>query len=298
MNHYPHHIGDFDRATRHLTRLERSIYRDLIELYYDTEARLPLDRAWLCRKILARSNEESTAVEQVLNEFFNETVSGWYHARCEEELDKYRANNSQKAQAGKASAAAKARKRQQALEREGNGSSTGVEQTYNGTPTNQNHQPEPEPEPKTAPRLITRGEDENENPAPLEIEKSKITPHGAMAVELTKRGVAITSMNPDLLDWITKGVTIPQACEAVALARQKKPEPERISAGYLNTIIHGEILNPKQKKPSGPAWWTSDSATNAKAAELGLTANRGEEMSQFRDRIRAAMERKPQGVAA
>ena len=30
MNYYPHHIGDFDYATRHLTRVERSIYRVLI----------------------------------------------------------------------------------------------------------------------------------------------------------------------------------------------------------------------------------------------------------------------------
>ena len=67
MKHYPHHIGDFDKATRHLTRIERSIYRDLIELYYDTEQQLTLDMPALCRRIIARTNEESTAVEQVLN---------------------------------------------------------------------------------------------------------------------------------------------------------------------------------------------------------------------------------------
>jgi uncharacterized protein YdaU (DUF1376 family) len=92
MKYYQHHIGDFDKATRHLTRLERSVYRDLIELYYDTEQPLTLDRAALCRKIIARSNEESTAVEQVLNEFFTETPTGWYHERCESEIEKYRVN--------------------------------------------------------------------------------------------------------------------------------------------------------------------------------------------------------------
>ena len=90
MNHYPHHIGDFDRATRHLTRVERSVYRDLMDLYYDTEQRLTLDRTALCRRILARTNEEVTAVEQVLNEFFNETPTGWFHARCEMEIQRYR----------------------------------------------------------------------------------------------------------------------------------------------------------------------------------------------------------------
>lgn len=134
MKHYPHHIGDFDRATRHLTRLERSVYRDLIDLYYDTEHRLTLDMAALCRRIIARSNEESTAVEQVLNEFFTETPTGWYHERCEVEIEAYQANNSQRAMAGKASAEAKRLKKQQAI----NGESTSVEQPLNPVETNGN----------------------------------------------------------------------------------------------------------------------------------------------------------------
>lgn len=143
MNHYPHHIGDFDKATRHLTRIERSIYRDLIELYYDTEERLTLDIPALCRKILARTNEEVTAVEQTLNEFFNETPTGWYHSRCELEIERYRANASQKAQAGKASAAAKLLKIKRAhnenptaVEQPLNENPTAVEQTNNGASTN------------------------------------------------------------------------------------------------------------------------------------------------------------------
>ena len=123
MKHYPHHIGDFDKETRHLTRIERSVYRDLIDLYYAKEQRLTLDMAALCRKIIARTDEESTAVEQVLNEFFEHTNTGWYHDRCEIEIAAYRANTSQKAMAGKASAEAKRLKKQQDLEKK----STAVE---------------------------------------------------------------------------------------------------------------------------------------------------------------------------
>lgn len=157
MKHYPHHIGDFDRATRHLTRIERSVYRDMLDLYYDTETQLPLDQPWICRKIIARSNEESTAVEQVLNEFFTETPTGWYHERCEEEIEAYRANTSQKAQAGKASAAAKALKKQLAL----NGTTTPVEQPLNpvgtdGNGASTNHQPSTnQPTKKTTPAKRT-----------------------------------------------------------------------------------------------------------------------------------------------
>ena len=131
MHYYQHNIGDFDKATRHLTRIERSVYRDLIELYYDTEFQLNADVKYLCRKILASSNEEVTAVEQALNEFFTKTNTGWYHDRCEDEIDKYKNGKSQKSVAGRASAAARQEKRQQAL----NVRATEVEQTSNGTPT-------------------------------------------------------------------------------------------------------------------------------------------------------------------
>jgi len=134
MKHYPHHISDFNNATRHLSRVERSLYRDLVELYYETEMPLPSDVQALCRRILA--TEFSTDVERLLNEFFTQTPMGWYHERCEEEISKYQANNSQRAQAGKASAAKRLLKKQQAL----NGKATTVETPLNGTPTEKQNQ--------------------------------------------------------------------------------------------------------------------------------------------------------------
>ena len=134
MKHYPHHIGDFDRATRHLTRIERSVYRDLLDMYYDSEQRLPLDVPMICRKIIARSNEEITAVQQVLDEFFNETESGYWHERCEAEIEAYRGNCSQRAQAGKASAAKKAAAKERAL----NSRSTDVQQPLSPVATESN----------------------------------------------------------------------------------------------------------------------------------------------------------------
>jgi len=133
MYYYQHNIGDFDKATRHLTRIERSIYRDLIELYYDTEMQLNADIKHLCRKILANSNEEVTAVEQVLNEFFTLTPNGWYHDRCEEEIERFKSFNSQRSLAGKKSAAARQEKRQRAL----NGCSTSEQREANDAATNQ-----------------------------------------------------------------------------------------------------------------------------------------------------------------
>ena len=141
MFSYQHHIGDFNKATRHLTRVERSIYRDMLDLYYETEKPLPLDIKSICRLVIARDNEESTAVEQVLNEFFHKNSEGWAHVRCELEIEKYRNNSNQKSEAGKASAAARAAKREQII----NGRSTGVctagQRGFNVDSTN--HKPQP-----------------------------------------------------------------------------------------------------------------------------------------------------------
>lgn len=155
MHYYQHHIGDFDAATRHLTRLERSIYRDLIELYYSTESALPLDLAYLGRKIAARSDEELAAMHAILAEYFHETPAGWFHDRCEEEIDKFRKCQSQASAAGKASAAARAERRKAAysvdnstdVQRSFNKRSTDVVQNVNSVSTNykpitNNHKPE------------------------------------------------------------------------------------------------------------------------------------------------------------
>lgn len=139
MHYYSHNIGDFNSATRHLTRVERALYRDLIELYYDTEQPLQSDDFdRLARRVLANSDEERTSLGYVLDEFFTNTGDGYRHARCDSEIDKYRANSTAKAKAGKASAEARRAKKQHNL--------TPVEQPLNTCATKQepitnNHQP-------------------------------------------------------------------------------------------------------------------------------------------------------------
>ena len=43
MHHYPFHIGDFRAGCIHMTKLERWMYRDLLDVVYDTERPLPAD---------------------------------------------------------------------------------------------------------------------------------------------------------------------------------------------------------------------------------------------------------------
>lgn len=90
MNYYPHHIGDYITATAHLSMLEDGAYRRLLDLYYSTEKALPLDRKALYRLARARTEEEQEAVDIVIEEFFSDTEDGWFHSRCDEEIEKAR----------------------------------------------------------------------------------------------------------------------------------------------------------------------------------------------------------------
>jgi len=142
MNYYPHHIGDFNNATRHLTRVERSVYRDIIDLYYDTESPLKNDIKLICRKIIAVSEDEVTAVEQVLNEFFT-VVNGCYeNARCKKTIDEYQNSISNKSKAGKASAKARkaAKSRKPKAKKAAEKNLTGVEQVLNRCSTGVDNQ--------------------------------------------------------------------------------------------------------------------------------------------------------------
>ena len=68
MHYYQHNIADFNNATRHLTRVERSLYRDMIEMYYDKEQPLPLDENQLFRRVLAE--ERHTAKMAIKSQSF------------------------------------------------------------------------------------------------------------------------------------------------------------------------------------------------------------------------------------
>jgi uncharacterized protein YdaU (DUF1376 family) len=140
MNYYPHHIGDFNNATRHLTRVERVLYREAIELYYVTENELTSDFNKLARRLLAVTDDEKDALKTILSEFFTLTNTGYYHNRCEHEIAKYRANTSNKAKAGIASALAKKNKSTR-VEQMLNTSASDEQRTNNQEPITNNQEP-------------------------------------------------------------------------------------------------------------------------------------------------------------
>lgn len=89
MIYYPHYIADFNSATRHCSRLERGIYRDMRDVYFETEQPLPLDTIALFRKILVSTPEEISAAEMVLADFFQQTAQVWFSAECALRIQDY-----------------------------------------------------------------------------------------------------------------------------------------------------------------------------------------------------------------
>ncbi len=156
MHYYQHNIKQFNNATPHLTRVERALYRDAIELYYDQEAPLTADFAVLARRLMARSEDEKLALKSILDEFFYLDGDIYRHDRCDEEIESYHSGKSAKARAGRASAEARRRKRGAAKEHNPtpvkqplNTSATEAEQNpTNQEPLTSNQEPKPPKSPK------------------------------------------------------------------------------------------------------------------------------------------------------
>ena len=70
--------------TGHLEPLEDLAYRRMMDLYYTREGELPSNTSEVAKLIRMRSNLET--VEAVLDEFFEQTATGWFHKRCDYEV--------------------------------------------------------------------------------------------------------------------------------------------------------------------------------------------------------------------
>lgn len=100
MNYYSFHLGDYAAHTRHLSLLEDLAYRRMLDLYYTTERALPADPAKVARLIGMRDHMQE--VTDVLGEFFALTADGHSSARCEREIDAYKAKADRAKSANKA----------------------------------------------------------------------------------------------------------------------------------------------------------------------------------------------------
>lgn len=279
MNYYPHHIGDYITATAHLTMLEDGAYRRLLDLYYSTEQALPRERKALYRLARARTKEEQEAVDIVIEEFFSDTDDGWFHSRCDEEIEKAqvlaeraRANGKKGGRPSKA----KPSDNPEAKPEGENDNPAETQRVISGlakqnpeqTQTEPSDNPEAKPPiPIPIPLIKDKAAAANisntvapvdKSPPPSgissfdaegKIQFARITRIAQLIREWEKeRGKAskVTSGDPRLSVWSAKGVTDEQLREAYDLAaadRDHKQDITPINAGFLDTFV-AKVLNP------------------------------------------------------
>ena len=89
MNYYQFHIGDFRSGTVNMSRHTRWIYRDLLDIYYDTEQPLSLDLDALCDQLGVETDEERRIVERLLRFKFTKGEEGYRHPICDRVISEY-----------------------------------------------------------------------------------------------------------------------------------------------------------------------------------------------------------------
>lgn len=89
MHYYQFNIGDYRKDTIHLSRIEHSIYRDLIDWYYLEESPIPKETQSVMRRLRLASQEDEMALKNVLNDFFELSDDGFRQKRIDQEIADY-----------------------------------------------------------------------------------------------------------------------------------------------------------------------------------------------------------------
>ena len=87
MHYFQFNIGDYRAATAHLSNEEDLAYRRLLDMYYDTEQKIPLDTQWVAKRLRMTIQ----VVDGVLQDMFVRHDDGWFHAKCDDLIQQYHA---------------------------------------------------------------------------------------------------------------------------------------------------------------------------------------------------------------
>lgn len=87
MHYYKFNIGDFDKTTRHLSIIERGLFRDILDLYIKDEKPVTDNLKKLERLLCVKSKAEKEALQNILDDFFVLTDDGYYSDYCQSILN-------------------------------------------------------------------------------------------------------------------------------------------------------------------------------------------------------------------
>lgn len=279
MNYYEHHIGDYIKATAHLSMVEDAAYRRLLDVYYTREAPLPLDRKAVQKLARAQSKDERAAVDYVLDEFFVQHDDGWRQSRCDEEIARYlekapraaekRDNAKERQQRARQRRAAMFEKlRSHGVTPSWDTKTADLETLLSQVQERTRHAPvtrddtatqSPDTRHQVNPRLqsaaFTEPELDATGAAPQPATPG-IDPITSRAIELAgllrQRGASLTATHPEVRRWAAEGVSDADALKALEIAQQRRADrsdPSPIPAGYLTPIL-ADITNPNTGGPN------------------------------------------------
>jgi uncharacterized protein YdaU (DUF1376 family) len=180
MYYYSFNIGDYRKDTVHLSRLEHSIYRDLIDWYYLDESPIPLETQSVSRRLRLATEEESNALLAVLQDFFLLSEDGWRHKRIDSEIAEYHA----KCETNRTNGKAGGRPR---VDKNPVGSQSQPSRNPNHKPITNNHKPI---KTNTAPEGVS-----------LEVWDSFVQQRQKQRAVVTETVIKTIQKEADLADW-------------------------------------------------------------------------------------------------
>ncbi|WP_333986150.1 YdaU family protein [Burkholderia orbicola] len=296
MNYYPHHIGDFRSGTVNMTRVERWIYRDLIDVYYDTEKPLPLDLDAVCYAVGVSAEEERRAVANLLRFKFTQTDAGYVHDRCEIEIAAYRTRAETAQENGKKGGRPKKRAAT------GSGTKQNPAETQekpNGFPSGSDPDASGPPDitgSKTNQEPITNNQDVNPSGGGTAQAVGDDAPNAAAAfVEILRSsGVGFAADDERVRSWPSLGATpldLRTAIQVGLLRRKREGSTQPLNIGLLNSLLPeaiaqrtGRAGTASSGAAAGP-WHTTWPGIVAHGRTLGLEQGEHETCPDFKLRV-------------
>ncbi|MBR8434870.1 YdaU family protein [Burkholderia cenocepacia] len=296
MNYYPHHIGDFRSGTVNMTRVERWIYRDLIDVYYDTEKPLPLDLDEVCYAVGVSAEEERRAVANLLRFKFTQTDAGYVHDRCEIEIAAYRTRAETAQENGKKGGRPKKRAAT------GSGTKQNPPETQekpSGFPSGSN--PDASGGPvitgsKTNQEPRTNNQDVNLSGGGTAQAVGDDAQNAAAAfIEILRTsGIGFAADDERVRSWPALGATpidLRTAIQVGLLRRKREGSTQPLNIGLLNSLLPEAIAQRTGRggtsptaAPAGP-WHTSWPGIVAHGRTLGLEQDEHETCPDFKLRV-------------
>lgn len=280
-----------------MSRLERWIYRDLLDIYYDTEKPLPLDLDAVCYAVGASDDVERQAVERLLRFKFELTDSGYTHERCDSEIAAYHLKAETARENGKnGGRPPKAKGNPQEPKRKANGnqekpsgfssgsdSAASRDQQQTGFKTNQ--------------KPITKNQYVNPSGSGIANDSGRARddespPAAALIEALRKNGIDVDADDPRIESWLAVGATPPDVSTAVGKAharRTKAGSSQPVSIGFIDTLL-GDVLAARRAASGAPVasagpWHRSWSGIVAYGRELDVAQEDGEPDADFKLRV-------------